>query len=163
MILWKAHTWYQPKTQLQPRQLGESRLSATRSQLPSVWRRGNREGNDPLTSPQRPAETDLTPLPRGPKSREMRGAGKTGRGGGRRRCRRCWGGAREAGGGSGWAPESPPPGRQDGPFLLTLVHLPHAAGAGGAVERGSGRPPWPRQEWGAPRGQRRSGGPLKVG
>lgn len=67
------------------------------------------------------------------------------------------------GGGSGWAPESPPPGRQDGPFLLTLVHLPHAAGAGGAVERGSGRPPWPRQEWGAPRGQRRSGGPLKVG
>lgn len=110
MILWKAHTWYQPKTQLQPRQLGESRLSATRSQLPSVWRRGNREGNDPLTSTQRPAETDLTPLPRGPKSREMRGAGKTGRGGGRRRCRRCWGGAREAGGGVRLGAQEPAPG-----------------------------------------------------
>lgn len=67
------------------------------------------------------------------------------------------------GGGSGWAPECPPPGRQDGPFLLTLVHLPHAAGAGGAVERGSGRPPWPRQERGAPKGPRRSGEPVEVG
>lgn len=72
--------------------------------------------------------------------------------------RRCEGGARERGGRRGAV--ALPAGRWGELLLVTSVHLLHAVGAGGAVERSTGGSPWPRQERRAPR---RSGGPLKVG
>ncbi|KAM6383205.1 basic helix-loop-helix ARNT-like protein 2 isoform 3-T6 [Alca torda] len=137
----------------------------TQLSLPALLSLGMREG--PVAEPESGRPTTLHPLLLGTGPRTTRNlarshspAGAPGGGGGAAEAAPGIGGkvGRKAVG----VPVSPPPGRQDG-FLLTLVHLLHAAGTGGAVERDTGRPPWPRQERGAPRGPRRSGGPLKVG